>query len=342
MSFELPQVATARLSREGALPSREKLRIGARGDAPSPAVERAVLAWNEFRSTLLSLLLLSVCLAGCAERPDPRFQAPLVSGVITLPMTATQRFDERLSANGFVAALRGGENRGITFSTIDATSSGEDGATQGSADIVLAQLPAASFDPRILGPGVAPAAALADEGQTLVLGSGFVSVLDPVAPLGLLQVEGAVLSEITPHGYTRVLGVRDGSERHIAIVGRNDFHQGMFESAIQVGPGIIEGGLLDISPRERKLPTYVRAFVASCSDRWIVGITQVPMHLIDVGERLLGFFAAEEIACDEVVNLSGDREALLAVMSEDRRSITYFGNPTLPRASLLAFAAATH
>ena len=287
-------------------------------------------------SVLPFLLLLAAWLVGCEEQPDPRFQAPLVSGVITLPMTATQRFDERLSANGFVAALRGGENSGISFSTIDATSGG---GTEGSADIVLAELPAADFDPRILGPGVAPAEALIDGGQTLVLGSGFVSVFDPVAPLGLLQVEGAVLSEITPHGYTRVLGVRDGSERDVAIVGRNDYHRGMFESAIQVGPGIVEGGLLDISPRERKLPTYVRAFVASCSDRWIVGITQVPMHLIDVGERLLAFFAAEELACDEVVNLSGDREALLAAMSEDRGSITYFGNPTLPRASLLAFAA---
>ena len=254
-------------------------------------------------------------------------------------MTATQRFEERLSATGFVAALRGGENAGITFSTIAAA--GDDGDGAGSADIVLAQLAARSFDPRIMGPGVAPVDALTGSGQTLVLGSGFVSVFDPVSPLGLLQVQGEVLSEITPHGYTRVLGVRDGGERDVAIVGRNDYHQGMFESAIQVGPGIVEGGLLDISPRERKLPTFVRAFVASCSDRWIVGVTQIPMHLIDVGERLLAFFAAEELACDEVVNLSGDREALLAVMSEDRRSIAYFGNPMLPRASLLAFAATT-
>lgn len=285
------------------------------------------------------LLLLAAWLAGCEEQPDPRFQAPLVSGVITLPMTATQRFDQRLSANGFVAALRGGENAGIVFSTIDATSPAEEGDASGHADIVLAQIPAADFDPRILGPGVAPTEALTDGGQTLVLGSGFVSVFDPVSPLGLLQVEGTVLSEITPHGYTRVLGVRDGSERDVAIIARGDYHPGMFESAIQVGPGIVEVGRLDISPRERKLPTFVRAFVASCSDRWIAGITQVPMHLIDVGERLLAFFAAEEIACGEVANLSGDREALLAVLSEDRRSITYFGNPTLPRASLLAFAA---
>ncbi len=285
----------------------------------------------------LALLAALVWLGGCHDQPDPRFQAPLVSGVITLPMTATQRFDEQLSATGFIAALRGGGNLGITFSTIAAA--GDDGDGAANADIVLAQLAAASFDPRILGPGVAPVDALTGGGQTLVLGSGFVSVFDPVSPLGLLQVQGEVLSEITPHGYTRVLGVRDGGERDVAIVGRNDYHQGMFESAIQVGPGIVEGGLLDISPRERKLPTFVRAFVASCTDRWIVGVTQIPMHLIDVGERLLAFFATEGLACDEVVNLSGDREALLAVMSEDRRSIAYFGNPALPRASLLAFAA---
>ena len=310
--------------------------------ASSPA--NRLRAWRRERGQdalapkVLALLAVLAWLGGCQDQPDPRFQAPLVSGVITLPMTDTQRFDEQLSATGFIAALRGGGNLGITFSTIAAA--GDDGGA-GNADIVLAQLAAASFDPRIMGPGVAPVDALTGSGQTLVLGSGFVSVFDPVSPLGLLQVQGEVLSEITPHGYTRVLGVRDGGERDVAIVGRNDYHQGMFESAIQVGPGIVEGGLLDISPRERKLPTFVRAFVASCSDRWIVGVTQIPMHLIDVGERLLAFFAAEELACDEVVNLSGDREALLAVMSEDRRSITYFGNPALPRASLLAFAATT-
>ena len=290
------------------------------------------------RASSVALLTVAAWLTGCQDQPDPRFQAPLVSGVITLPMTDTQRFDQRLSATGFIAALRGGDNPGIAFSTISATSGGSDGDGSGSADIVLAQLPATGFDPRILGPGVSPVEALTDGGQTLVLGSGFVSVFDPVSPLGLLQVEGEVISEITPHGYTRVLGVRDGSERDVAIVGRNDYHRGMFESAIQVGPGIIEAGLLDISPRERKLPTYVRTFVASCSDRWIVGVTQIPMHLIDLGESLLAFFAAERLACEEVVNLSGDREALLAVISDDCRSIAYFGNPTLPRASLLTFA----
>ena len=41
--------------------------------------------------------------------------------------------------------------------------------------------------------------------------------------------------------------------------------------------------------------------------------------------------------CDEVVNLSGDREALLAIMSGDGQSVAYFGNPTLPKASIIAF-----
>ena len=61
------------------------------------------------------------------------------------------------------------------------------------------------------------------------------------------------------------------------------------------------------------------------------------MHLYDVGERLLAHFSANGLECDEVVNLSGDREALLAIASEDGRSVAYFGNPTLPKASVLAF-----
>lgn len=276
--------------------------------------------------------LAAILLAGC-EEPDPRFEAPLVSGVITLPMAQTQRFDAQLSANGFVAALRGGGNRDIDFSVIDSSP----GA--GDAGIVVAHLPADRFDPRVLAGGVAATGALTEGRQTLVVGSGFVSEFDPVSPLGLLQVDGEVLSALTPHGYTRVLGVRRGArQRDVAVVGRGDYHRDMFASAIQVGPGIVERGELDISPRERNLPAYVRAFVVTCPDRWLAGVTQTPMHLIDVGERLLGFFEREGLGCDEVVNLSGDREALLAVRSEDGRSIAYFGNPTLPKASLLAFA----
>ena len=141
-------------------------------------------------------------------------------------------------------------------------------------------------------------------------------------------------SELTPHGYTRILGVGDGELR---IVGRRDYHRGLFESAIQVGPGVVENGRLDIRPGERDLPAYIRAFVATCTDRWLAGIAQTPMHLYDVGESLVTYFESHSLTCDEVVNLSGDREALLAIISDDRGSIAYFGNPTLPKASVVAF-----
>ena len=271
--------------------------------------------------TIRAACLLALLVAGCEERA-PRFDAPLASGVITLPMPDTQRFDALMSPGGLVAAFQGGS---YTVAV----------ETPGTGDtLVVAHVLHAGFEPAILGVDTTALDALIDGGYTLVVGSGFVSVFDPVSPLGLLQLNGEVLSELTPHGYTRILGVRDGE---LGIVGRRDFHPGLFESAIQVGPGVVENGKLDIRPGERDLPPYIRAFVATCADRWLAGIAQAPMHLYDVGAVLLGYFENTGLVCDELVNLSGDREALLALISDDRRSIAYFGNPTLPKASVVAF-----
>ncbi len=273
------------------------------------------------RKYLAACVLLALLHAGC-EEPAPRFDAPLASGVVTLPLRETQQFDAMMSPAGLEAAFRGGGGR-IAVDTAD------DNAT-----LLLAHVPHALFEPVILGVDTTPLDALLHDGYTLVVGSGFVSVFDPVSPLGLLQLNGEVRSELTPHGYTRVLGVRDGE---LSIIGRRDYHRGLFESAIQVGPGVVEKGRLDILPRERELPPYIRAFVATCTDRWIGGIAQAPMHLYDVGASLVAYFAANGLDCDELVNLSGDREALLAHISDDRGSIAYFGNPTLPKASVVAF-----
>lgn len=259
-------------------------------------------------------------LAGCQDEPAPRFEAPLVSGVVTLPMPSTQRFDTLLSGAGTLAALRGSDPR-LNVDMIDGT-------------VLVAHVPRAAYEPSILGMGVSAMEAILKRGNRLVVGSGFVSVFNPVSPLGLLQLDGKIESELTPHGYTRILGVRTAG---LAVVGRSDYHPGMFEAAVQVGPGIIQSGKLDILQRERNLPPYVRAFVATCEDRWLAGIAQQPTHLYDLGELLLRYFEAETLACDEVVNLSGDREALLAIMSADDGSVAYFGNPTLPKASIIAF-----
>lgn len=272
-----------------------------------------------FRSATVFLAFL---LAGCEDARAPRFEAPLASGVITLPIQDTQRFDAMLSPAGLVAALQGGGG------PIDVVALNEDNT------LLVADVPHAHFEPVILGVETTTLDALVEAGYTLVLGSGFVSVFDPVSPLGLLQLNGEVRSELTPHGYTRVLGVRDGE---LSIIGRRDYHPGLFESAIQVGPGIVEKGRLDILPRERELPAYIRAFVATCADRWLAGVAQAPMHLYDVGSSLVAYFERNSLDCDELVNLSGDREALLALISDDRRSIAYFGNPTLPKASVVAF-----
>ena len=273
------------------------------------------------RAIRATCLLLAILLSGCEERA-PRFEAPLASGVVTLPMPPTQRFDAMMSPSGLVAAFQG-SGTAVTVDTPGAHTS-----------LVVAHAMRSQFEPVILGADTIALDALIDGGYTLVVGSGFVSVFDPVSPLGLLQLDGEVQSELTPHGYTRILGVRDGE---LSIIGRRDYHPGLFESAIQVGPGVVERGKLDIRPRERDLPPYIRAFVATCADRWLAGIAQAPMHLYDVGESLVTYFANNSLVCDELVNLSGDREALLALISDDRRSIAYFGNPTLPKASVVAF-----
>ena len=235
-------------------------------------------------------------------------------------MPETQRFDALLSPTGTLAALRGSDSA-LPVEALD-------------VGIVVAHVARSHYEPDILGLGVSALDAILDHGNRVVIGSGFVSVFNPVSPLGLLQLDGRIENELTPHGYTRILGVYNGG---IGVVGRSDYHPGLFESALQVGPGIVQSGKLDILQRERNLPAYIRAFVATCEDRWLAGIAQEPMHLYDVGDELLKYFEAQALACDEVVNLSGDREALLAIASSDDKSIAYFGNPALPKASIIAF-----
>lgn len=267
-------------------------------------------------------------ICGC-EEPAPRFEAPLASGVVTLPMPATQRFDGRLSAAGLVAALHAGGNADLEVVPL---------ADDAGAFVVA--LPRAGFEATVLGSGavggggVVALDALLQGGHALVLGSGFTSVFNPVLPLGLLQIDGEVASEPARHGYTRVLGARDGE---LAVIHVGTWHQGLFDSAMQIGPGIVEAGGLDIRPTERQRPAYVRAFVAACPEHYLAGIAQTPMHLYDLGQLLLAYFERSGRACDEVANLSGDREALLAVAGADRRTIAYFGNPMLPKASIVAF-----
>lgn len=170
--------------------------------------------------------------------------------------------------------------------------------------------------------------------RSVVLGSFFVAGFAPLEPLGLLQISGRDLGPLQPHGYTRILGV---SRQGLGVVHRGAFHRGLFASAVQVGPGIIEAGKLDINETERRLPTYLRSFVGACGDRALLGVSFARLHLYDVGQRLQGWLRAQNLACDEVANLSGDRETLLVLPQTDGNGLLVYGDLEAPKTALLGF-----
>ena len=191
--------------------------------------------------------------------------------------------------------------------------------------------------PRILGTtasrpdGVVPEELVLDDATALVIGSGFVSELMALTPLGLLQVEGEVVSRIQRHGYTRVLGV---SERGMGIVDHLQYERGLFESALQVGPGVIEQGQLDISVKDLERPPYFRAVVGTCGDTALFAASLTPMHLHGVGRAIQRHTSQMQLECDELVNLAGDREALLGVRLADGPMLV-IGNPRTSRAAVI-------
>ena len=182
-------------------------------------------------------------------------------------------------------------------------------------------------------PGGVSAAGALEEAQ-IVVGSGFVSHVSSLTPVGLLQIDGEILSDMQPYGYTRVLGVRSAA---IGVLGHREFHRGMYHSAIQLGPGIVEQGRLDISEQDLQRPRYLRAFVATCGRTAIAGVSMRPVHLHTLGKRLLAFFERAGLVCGEVVNLAGDREAVLAMAAPDGKRFAYFGHPKTAKAALVGF-----
>jgi hypothetical protein len=210
----------------------------------------------------------------------------------------------------------------------------------GAPAILLLTIDLAAFEPLIVGTdgerhiGVSAGQALRGSNLDVLVGSSFVSELNSLEPVGLLQIDGKVISELQRHGYTRVLGVRDHG---IGVVGIRDYNRGMFESAMQVGPGVVEQGLLDISERDLQRPKYFRSFVATCGDTAMVGASQVPMHLYSLGQRFLEVARTLGAECDEVANLAGDREVVLAMVSQDRTQMAYLGHPGTAKAAFLGF-----
>jgi hypothetical protein len=100
---------------------------------------------------------------------------------------------------------------------------------------------------------------------------------------------------------------------------------------------VVEEGRLDISERDLTRPKYYRTFVGLCDGKALLGASQVPMNLHAVGKRLLEYVAGIGERCDEVVNLAGDREVVLALRSRDERRVAYFGHPLTAKAGLLGF-----
>ncbi len=200
--------------------------------------------------------------------------------------------------------------------------------------MLLVKIQLDAFEPVLLGGGRGLSALQALESVQLVVGSGFVSQINSLAPVGLLQIDGRTLSDLQVHGYTRILGIRPEG---LGILGHREFHPGMYDSALQVGPGVVEQGLLDITERDLTRTKYLRTFVATCDRIAVVGATQRPMHLFTLGQRLLEFMQADGMTCDEVVNLAGDREIILAMTSEDRSRTVYIGHPKTAKAALVGF-----
>ena len=175
--------------------------------------------------------------------------------------------------------------------------------------------------------------AFADNNLDLIIGSGFVTHHGSLQPVGLLKVNKVEKSPLQIHGYTRILGE---DKQQLSVVHRKDYISSLFNSALQLGPGIIESGKLDISMRDLQRPRYFRSFIGLCENVWLAGISLEPTHLRTLGEGLINLFEREKMNCSEVVNLAGDRQALL--MFKDNDNVYYHGEIENLKASFIAFA----
>ena len=282
---------------------------------------RNATCWLQGLALGLGLGLMSAC-----SNPEADPASPAQRALSGLAQGQAPQIDENaLALEAVEEAFRALASEGISvFSIADA-----------DVSVIALRVDLEVLEPVLLGgeaDGITPAGALAS--VRAVVGSGFVAEINSLDPVGLLQLEGRTLSPVQPHGYTRILGLR---RQGLGVVGHRDYHRGMYHSALQAGPGIVEAGLLDISERDLKRPRYLRAFVATCGPVAVVGATLRPMHLFTLGQRLLAWFAEAGLACDEVVNLAGDREAVLALASRDGSRFAYVGHPQTAKASLLGF-----
>ena len=275
--------------------------------------------------SLVAMLLL-VLLAACDETPTARTpSAP--STELSASLRAGKRVTE-LSAAEVTSILQSPLRPGLSAWEL----------TDPDGRLVVVAAGFGLLRPRLLGvtasepQGVIPDDLVDDDAIALLIGSGFVSELMALTPLGLLQIEGEVVSRIQRHGYTRIFGV---GEKKLGVVDHLQYERGLYPSAMQVGPGVIEHGRLDISERDLERPAYFRALVATCGETTLFVASLTPMHLHAIGRSVLKFAGEQGLTCDELVNLAGDREALLGVRLADSRML-FIGNPRTSRAALVA------
>lgn len=268
---------------------------------------------------LALLFLLAVCMVACdedtsgvVESTRPTLDVPFS----TIPVTQqdVRELVMATNANGIKAEIIGIAENALLLLDIDAT----------------------RVEPVLLGQpnkGVSAQNAMLENNFIAVIGSGFVSELHTLEPVGLLQVNGKTLSPVQGHGYTRILGINDAG---MGVVHRESYQRELFYSALQAGPGIIEQGKLDISERDLQRPKYFRSFIAICDNRWLAGVSLAPTHLRTLGQTLLQHIEKQGLQCGDVVNLAGDREAVLMFQADDK-TVVYHGNPTTYKVSLVGF-----
>ena len=202
--------------------------------------------------------------------------------------------------------------------------------------ILLLAIPSQRYTAELLafpGTGVGAMQALQQGDLDILIGSGFVSELHSLQPVGLLHVNGRQVSPLEPYGYTRILGFNDEG---LGVVHRSVYQRELFDSALQLGPGIIEQGKLDISEKDLLRPRFFRSFVALCHDKTVVGITTAPYHLRTLGEALLTAFDERTWHCQEVINLAGDRQAVL-VAAGNGGSLFFHGDVQAHKVTLIGF-----
>ena len=156
---------------------------------------------------------------------EPASRVP--AGESVLPFTAAS--GQTMAPRELFEAFRRIEEPGVTAHLIE---------LGGKPSMLVLEIDLALFEPALVGvgkstlEGLSAYDAIARFDLRLVVGSGFVSELNALTPVGLLHIDGAVLSELQRYGYTRILGVRSEG---IGVVASREYHSGMFESALQVG-----------------------------------------------------------------------------------------------------------